>query len=186
MKLHIKNMVCNRCKIVVKSELEKLGLHIITVNLGNVEILEESIENQKEKLEKSFQLLGFELLDNKISKTVERIKNLIIDLVHNQNTVLKINLSQYLSQDLLQDYNTISNLFSDVEGTTIEHYYISQKIEKVKELLIYDELSLSQIADKMQYSDVAHLSNQFKKVTGFTPTEFKRSKNNNRIQIEDI
>ena len=163
MKLHIKNMVCNRCKIVVKSELEKLGLHIITVNLGNVEILEESIENQKEKLEKSFQLLGFELLDNKISKTVERIKNLIIDLVHNQNTVLKINLSQYLSQDLLQDYNTISNLFSDVEGTTIEHYYISQKIEKVKELLIYDELSLSQIADKMQYSDVAHLSNQFKK-----------------------
>lgn len=186
MKLHIKNMVCNRCKIVVKSELEKLGLHIITINLGNVEILEESIENQKEKLEKSFQLLGFELLDNKISKTVERIKNLIIDLVHNQNTVLKINLSQYLSQDLLQDYNTISNLFSDVEGTTIEHYYISQKIEKVKELLIYDELSLSQIADKMQYSDVAHLSNQFKKVTGFTPTAFKRSKNNNRIQIEDI
>lgn len=186
MKLHIKNMVCNRCKIVVKSELEKLGLHIITVNLGNVEILEESIENQKEKLEKSFQLLGFELLDNKISKTVERIKNLIIDLVHNQNTVLKINLSQYLSQDLLQDYNTISNLFSDVEGTTIEHYYISQKIEKVKELLIYDELSLSQIADKMQYSDVAHLSNQFKKVTGFTPAAFKRSKNNNRIQIEDI
>ncbi|GEC77678.1 hypothetical protein FAQ01_05480 [Flavobacterium aquatile] len=170
----------------MKSELEKLGLHIITVNLGNVEILEESIENQKEKLEKSFQLLGFELLDNKISKTVERIKNLIIDLVHNQNTVLKINLSQYLSQDLLQDYNTISNLFSDVEGTTIEHYYISQKIEKVKELLIYDELSLSQIADKMQYSDVAHLSNQFKKVTGFTPTAFKRSKNNNRIQIEDI
>ena len=117
---------------------------------------------------------------------MERIKNLIIDLVHNQNTVLKINLSQYLSQDLLQDYNTISNLFSDVEGTTIEHYYISQKIEKVKELLIYDELSLSQIADKMQYSDVAHLSNQFKKVTGFTPTAFKRSKNNNRIQIEDI
>lgn len=186
MKLHIKNMVCSRCKIVVKSELEKLGLHIITVNLGNVEILEESIENQKEKLEKSFQLLGFELIDSKTSRTVERIKNLIIDLVHNQNTVLKINLSQYLSQDLLQDYNTISNLFSDVEGTTIEHYYISQKIEKVKELLIYDELSLSQIADKMQYSDVAHLSNQFKKVTGFTPTAFKSSKNNNRIQIEDI
>lgn len=186
MKLHIKNMVCNRCKIVVKSELEKFGLHIITVNLGNVEILEESIENQKEKLEKRFQLLGFELLDNKICKTVERIKNLIIDLVHNQNTVLKINLSQYLSQDLLQDYNTISNQFSDVEGITIEHYYISQKIEKVKELLIYDELSLSQIADKMQYSDVAHLSNQFKKVTGFTPTAFKSSKNNNRIQIEDI
>ena len=186
MKLYIKNMVCSRCKMVVKSELEKLGLHIITVDLGKVEIFEDNIENQKDKLEHRFKLLGFELLDNKVSKTVERIKNLIIDLVHNQNTILKINLSQYLSDDLLQDYNTMSNLFSDVEGTTIEHYFIAQKIEKVKEFLMYDEFSLSQIADKMQYSDVAHLSNQFKKVTGFTPTTFKSSKNSNRIQIEDL
>lgn len=186
MKLYIKNMVSNRCKMVVKSELEKFGLNIITVDLGKVEIFEESIENQKQKLEKSFQLLGFELLDNKTSRTVERIKNLIIDLVHNQNTILKINLSQYLFQDLSQDYNTMSHLFSDVEGITIEHYFIAQKIEKVKELLLYDELSLSQIADKMQYSDIAHLSNQFKKVTGFTPTVFKNSKNKTRIQIEDI
>jgi AraC-like DNA-binding protein len=179
-------MVCSRCKMVVKSELEKFGLNIITVHLGKVEILEESIENQKQELEKKFQLLGFELLDDKISKTVERIKNLIIDLVHNQNTILKINLSQYLSQDLSQDYNTMSHLFSDVEGITIEHYFIAQKIEKVKELLLYDEFSLSQIADKMQYSDIAHLSNQFKKVTGFTPTAFKNSKNKTRIQIEDL
>jgi AraC-like DNA-binding protein len=172
--------------MVVKSELEKFGLTIITVGLGKIEILEESIENQKQKLENSLQLLGFELLDNKTSRTVERIKNLIIDLVHNQNTILKINLSQYLSQDLSQDYNTLSHLFSDVEGTTIEHFFIAQKIEKVKELMLYDEFSLSQIADKMNYSDIAHLSNQFKKVTGFTPTAFKNSKNKTRIQIEDL
>jgi AraC-like DNA-binding protein len=179
-------MVCNRCKKVVKSELEKFGLTIITVDLGKVEIFEENIENQKQKLEKSFQLLGFELIDNKTIRTVERIKNLIIDLVHNQNTKLKINLSQYLSNDLLQDYNTMSHFFSSVEGITIEHYFIAQKIEKVKELLLYDEFSISQIADKMQYSDIAHLSNQFKKVTGFTPTAFKNSKNKTRIQIEDL
>ena len=179
-------MVCNRCKMVVKSELEKFGLTIITVDLGKVEILEESIENQKQKLEKSLQLLGFELLDNKTSRTVERIKNLIIDLVHNQNTILKINLSQYLSQDLSQDYNTISHIFSGAEGTTIEHYFIAQKIEKVKELMLYDEFSISQIAHKMQYSDIAHLSNQFKKVTGFSPTTFKNSKNKTRIHIEDL
>ena len=179
-------MVCNRCKMVVKSELEKFGLTIITVDLGKVEILEESIENQKQKLEKSLQLLGFELLDNKTSIMVERIKNLIIDLVHNHNTILKINLSQYLSQDLSQDYNTISHIFSGAEGTTIEHYFIAQKIEKVKELMLYDEFSLSQIAHKMQYSDIAHLSNQFKKVTGFSPTAFKNSKNKTRIHIEDL
>ena len=172
--------------MVVKSELEKLGLHIITIDLGKAEIFENNIENQKDELEQRFKLLGFELLDNKVSKTVERIKNLIIDLVHNQNTILKINLSQYLSDDLLQDYNTMSNLFSDVEKITIEHYFIAQKIEKVKEFLMYDELSLCQIADKMQYSDVAHLSNQFKKVTGITPTAFKNSKKNDRIQIEDL
>lgn len=179
-------MVCSRCKMVVKSELEKFGLNVITVDLGKVEILEHNIENQIEKLQQRFQLLGFDLLDNKVSKTVERIKNLIIDLVHNQNTKLKINLSQYLSKDLLQDYNTISHHFSGVEGTTIEHYFIRQKIEKVKEFLLYDEFSLSQIAAKMNYCDVAHLSNQFKKITGFTPTAFKSSKSNNRIQIEDL
>ena len=186
MKIYIKNMVCSRCKMVVKSELEKLGLHTISVDLGKVEILENNIDNQKEKLQKRFKLLGFELLDDKISKTIERIKNLITELVHSQNIILETNLSTYLSKDLLQDYNTMSSLFSDVEGITIEHYYIAQKIEKVKELLIYDEFSLYQIADKLQYSDVAHLSNQFKKVTGFTPTAFKNSKISYRIQIEDL
>lgn len=179
-------MVCSRCKMVVKSELEKLGLNIITVDLGVVEILEEDFQNQKEKLEDRFRLLGFEILDNKTTKTVERIKNLITELVHNEKTILKVNLSHFISADLLQDYNTISNLFSEVEGITIEHYFIAQKIEKVKEYLMYNEFSLSEIAEKMQYSDVAHLSNQFKKVTGFTPTVFKNSKTNNRIQIEDL
>lgn len=179
-------MVCSRCKMVVKSELEKLGLHIITVDLGKVEIVEDNIQNQKEKLEDRFRLLGFALLYNKTTKTIERIKNLITELVHNEKTILKVNLSHYLSEDLLQDYNTISNLFSEVEGITIEHYFISQKIEKVKEYLMYDEFSLSEIAEKMQYSDVSHLSNQFKKVTGFTPTVFKNSRANNRFQIEDL
>lgn len=172
--------------MVVKSELEKLGLHIITVDLGVVEILEKDFQNQKEKLEDRFRLLGFEILDNKTTKTVERIKNLITELVHNEKTILKVNLSHFISADLLQDYNTISNLFSEVEGITIEHYFIAQKIEKVKEYLMYDEFSLSEIAQKMQYSDVAHLSNQFKKVTGFTPTIFKNGIVNNRIAIEDL
>lgn len=179
-------MVCRRCKMVVKSELKKLRLHIIAIDLGVVEILEENIQNQKEALENRFRLLGFELLDNKTTKTVERIKNLITDLVHNQETILKTNLSHYLSQDLSQDYNTMSTLFSEVEGITIEHYFIAQKIEKVKEFLRYDEFSLSEIAEKMQYSDAAHLSNQFKKVTGLTPTEFKKSINISRIHLEDL
>lgn len=186
MQLYIKNMVCSRCKMVVQAELEKLGLHLIAIDLGKVEILEDSIENQKKQLDANFKLLGFELLDDKISKTVERIKNLIVGLVHYQTALLKTNLSQYLADDLLQDYNTLSNLFSEMEGITIEHYFIAQKIEKVKELLLYDEFSLSEIADKLHYSDVAHLSNQFKKVTGFTPSSFKKSKINNRTQLEDI
>lgn len=186
MKIFIKNMVCSRCIMIVKSELEKLGLHINTVDLGIVEIVEEDIQNQKEELENRFRLLGFELLDHKSTKTVERIKNLITDLVQKRNAILKINLSHYLTEELLQDYNTMSNLFSEVEGVTIEHYFISQKIEKVKEFLMYGEFSLSEIAEKMQYSDVAHLSNQFKKVTGYTPTVFKNTKTKNRIAIEDL
>lgn len=179
-------MVCDRCKWVVKTEIEKLGFKANVIELGEVE-LEANIDiEQKKQIQEALENFGFKLLDDKKSKTVERIKNLIIDLVQNENKILKINLSQYLSENLLQDYNTMSNLFSDKEGTTIEHYFIVQKIEKVKEFLMYDEFSLSQIADKMQYSDVAHLSNQFKKTTGFTPSAFKSSKKNIRIQIEDL
>lgn len=172
--------------MVVKSEFEKLGLPTISVELGEVELEKEISDEQKEVLLKNLQVLGFDLIDNKKTKTVERIKNLIVDLVHHKNNELKINLSDYLAENLNQDYNSLSNLFSEIENTTIEKYFISQKIEKVKELLIYNELSLSEIADILNYSNVAHLSNQFKKITGFTPTSFKQSKDKMRIQIENI
>ncbi|MDQ1167360.1 MULTISPECIES: AraC family transcriptional regulator [unclassified Flavobacterium] len=186
MKLYIKNMVCSRCKMVVKSEFEKLGLQTIAVELGEVELEKEISDEQKEVLLENLQVLGFDLIDDKKTKTVERIKNLIIDLVHHKNNDLKINLSDYLAENLNQDYNSLSNLFSEIENTTIEKYFISQKIEKVKELLIYNELSLSEIADILNYSNVAHLSNQFKKITGFTPTSFKQLKDKKRIQIENL
>lgn len=186
MRLFIKNMVCNRCIMVVKFELEKLGLTSVSVELGEVELLEDFKENQKQDLEIKLQSLGFELLEDKTTITIERIKCLIVDLVHHQNNELKTNLSSYLSEQLGQDYNTLSNLFSEVHGTTIEHYFITQKIEKVKELLMYKELTLSEIAIKLNYSDVAHLSNQFKKITGFTPTHFKQLKENKRLQIDNL
>jgi AraC-like DNA-binding protein len=137
-------------------------------------------------LTQNLKLLGFELLNDKTSKTIERIKNLIINLVHYQNEKLKINFSTYLSEDLKQDYSTLSKLFSETEGTTIERYYIAQRIEKTKELLIYNELTLSEIAIQLNYSNVAHLSNQFKKITGFTPTYFKKLKDKKRKQIDNL
>jgi AraC-like DNA-binding protein len=179
-------MVCSRCKLVVKSELEKLGLRPISVELGEVELENDTIENQKEELLKRMHSLGFDLIDDKKSKIIERIKNLIIELIYSKNNELSVNLSDYLAQDLLQDYSSLSNLFSEVESITIEHYFISQKIERVKELLTYDELSLSEIAFQLNYSSVAHLSNQFKKITGLTPTHFKKLKGKKRQQIEDL
>ncbi len=179
-------MVCGRCKMVVKSEFEKLGLHTISVELGEVELQDDISDSQKEILLKNLQTLGFDFIDDKKSKTIEKIKNLIVDLVHHKNNDLKINLSDYLVENLNQDYSTLSNLFSEIENTTIEKYFISQKIEKVKELLIYNEHSLSEIADMLNYSNVAHLSNQFKKITGFTPTYFKQLKDKKRIQIENL
>ncbi|WP_173965227.1 helix-turn-helix domain-containing protein [Flavobacterium collinsii] len=186
MKLYIKNMVCGRCKMVVKSEFEKLGLHPIAVELGEVELQDSISKSQKEILLKNLQALGFDFIDDKKSKTVEKVKNLIVDLVHHKNNDLKVTMSDYLIKNLNQDYSTLSNLFSELENTTIEKYFISQKIEKVKELLIYNELSLSQIADTLNYSNVAHLSNQFKKITGFNPTSFKQLKDKKRIQIENL
>ena len=151
-----------------------------------VEFLGDVKHNQKQVLEKKLQSLGFELLEDKTTITIEKVKCLIVNLVHHQNNELKTNLSSYLSEQLGQDYNTLSNLFSEVQGTTIEHYFIAQKIEKVKELLMYKELTLSEIAIKLNYSDVAHLSNQFKKITGVTPTHFKQLKENNRLQIDAL
>jgi AraC-like DNA-binding protein len=179
-------MVCSRCKMVVKSELEKLGLHPFVVELGEVEIQEADIDTVKDDLVKNLNLLGFGLIDDRKSKIIERIKTLIIELVHDKNNELKTNLSDYLSEQLSQDYNTLSHLFSEVEGITIEKYFIAQKIEKVKELLIYNELTLSEITYQLNYSSIAHLSNQFKKITGFSPTYFKQLKDKKRRQIEDL
>lgn len=186
MKLYIKNMVCGRCEIAVTTELEKMQIPVLSMQLGEVEISRNLREIEKRTLAKKLNELGFELLDDKISKTIERIKNLIIDLVHYQNEKLKINLSTYLAEDLKQDYSALSNLFSETEGTTIEHYFIAQKIEKAKELLMYNELTLSEIAIQLNYSNVAHLSNQFKKVTGFTPSHFKKLKDIKRKQIDTL
>ena len=179
-------MVCSRCEMAVRTVFEKMEIPILTMQLGEVGISENLDENQKQLLSENLKALGFELLDDKISKTIERIKNLIIDVVHYQNEKLKINLSSYIVEDLKQDYSALSNLFSETEGITIEHYFIAQKIEKVKELLIYNELSLSEIAFQLNYSSVAHLSNQFKKTTGITPTQFKQLKDKKRKQIDEL
>ncbi|MFA9186899.1 AraC family transcriptional regulator [Flavobacterium sp. FBOR7N2.3] len=186
MKVYIKNMVCSRCEMAVRTVFEKMEIPILSIQLGEVEILKNLEETEKQLLSENLKALGFELLDDKISKTIERIKNLIVDLVHHQNEKLKINLSSHIVEDLKQDYSALSNLFSETEGITIEHYFIAQKIEKVKELLIYNELSLSEIAFQLNYSSVAHLSNQFKKTTGITPTQFKQLKDKKRKQIDEL
>lgn len=173
-------MVCGRCKIVVKSELKKLGLQPILIDLGEIEIQESNIDHVKDVLIQNLQSLGLDLIDDRQSQTIEKIKTLIIHIVQNHNNDLSANLSDYLSQNILQDYGTLSHLFSEVEGITIQKYFINQKIEKVKELLSYDELNLNEIAERLNYSSSAHLSNQFKKVTGFTPTFFKDMKNKSR------
>lgn len=184
--LHIKNMVCDRCKMVVKSELEQLGLQLLSVDLGKVEIKNAIDENKKDEISKVLIALGFELIDDKKSRIIEKIKTLLRDLTQNKNADLNQNLSAYIANNLNHDYSKLSNLFSEVEGISIEKYYIHLKIEKAKEFIMYDELNLSEIADLLNYSSVAHLSNQFKKVTGFTPTHFKQIKEAKRIQIDKI
>lgn len=179
-------MVCNRCKMVVKSIFEKLGLHPLQVELGEVELHENDISSLKDLLIQELQSVGFELLDDKRKQTIEKVKNLITDLVQNQNNNLDITLSEYLTTKIFQDYNSLSNLFSEVVGITIEKYYILQKIERVKELLVYNELTLSEISFQLNYSSVAYLSNQFKKVTGLTPSHFKKFRTVERKPLEEL
>ncbi len=186
MRLYIKNMVCNRCIMVVRSEFEKLGYNPVSVELGEVEIPGELSGAEKQRLTVALQDLGFDLIDDKKSRLIERIKNLIIELVHENHGELKTNLSGFLSSHLNHDYHYLSNLFSEVEGTTIEKYFIAQKIEKVKELLVYDELSLSEIAHRLNYSSVAYLSSQFKRVTGLTPTHFKNIRSLKRKPLDEV
>lgn len=187
MKLYIKNMVCNRCKTAVNSEFEKLGIQPISVALGEVEIASPSITvAQSDEIKAALQKLGFELLEDKKEQLTEQIKALLIELVHYTDEVMKLNLSAYLSQKLDLEYAYLSAVFSEVEDNTIEKYFIQQKIEKVKELLTYGEKSLSEIANFLNYSSVAHLSAQFKKVTGQTPTEYKLLKNYTRKTLDQI
>lgn len=175
MKLYIKNMVCDRCKTAVENVLEKLHLHPTVVNLGEVELDELSLSGSKyQDVKAAFENLGFELLEDKRKTLVVQIKAAIIELAHYTKEPLKLNLSDYLSKKLSADYSSLSTAFSAEEKNTIEHYYILQKIEKAKELLSYGELTLSEIAFKLNYSSVAHLSTQFKKEAGITPSQFKQ------------
>lgn len=184
--LYIKNMVCNRCIMVVQNELEKLSLAVKSIKLGEVTLEKDLPVEKKVILDKVLTSLGFERIDDKKGRIIEQIKNSIIDLIHHQDNDPKKNLSDVLSNRLHHDYNYLSNLFSEVEGITIEKYYIAQKIEKVKELLVYDELSLSEIAFRLNYSSVAYLSNQFKKVTGLTPSHFKLIKEDKRKPLDEV
>ena len=186
MKLYIKYMVSLRCKMLVKSELEKLGLTCVSVDLGMVEIREEVSKEQLETFNKNLKKAGLELLDDKKNILVEKIKAVIIEMIHYSDEVPKVNDSDYISEKLNYDYTYLSNTFSEVKGMTIQHYIILHKIERVKELLIYDELTLTEIAYKLHYSSVAHLSNQFKKVTGLTPTYFKELKDKRGRTLEDL
>jgi AraC-type DNA-binding domain-containing proteins len=172
--------------MVVKSELEKLGLHYLSVDLGEAEIIENPSVEQLSQLNIALRKSGLELMENKKSILVEKIKSIIIELVHYNDDQIKINLSVFLSEKLNFNYTYLANLFSEVKGTTIEQFYLAHKIEKVKELLVYDELNLTEIAWKLHYSSVAHLSNQFKKMTGLTPSHFKNLKNKRRSTLGNM
>lgn len=186
MKLYIKYMVSIRCKMLVKAELDKMGLHYSKVELGEADI-EENISPEKwNELNAALKKSGIELMDDKKSILIEKIKTVIIELVHYSEEPLEINFSAYLSKKLDHDYTYLANLFSESQGTTIEHFLIVHKIERVKELLVYDELNITEIAWKLGYSSVAHLSNQFKKMTGLTPSFFKKIKEKKRDALEDI
>jgi len=186
MKLYIKYMVSLRCKMLVESELEKLGLTCISVELGVVDIREEISKEQLKTFGKNLKKAGLELLDDKKNILVEKIKTVIIEMVHYADEIPKVKDSDYISEKLKYDYTYLSNTFSEVKGMTIQQYIILHKIEKVKELMMYDEVTLTEIAYKLHYSSVAHLSNQFKKITGLTPTYFKEIKEKRKRNLEDL
>ena len=179
-------MVCIRCQMVVKAELETLGLKYAYVKIGEAEIIGDIQPEQKDQLRIELEKAGLLLMDDKKAVLVEKIKNLIIELVHYTDEQIKVNLSDYLSENLDYNYTYLANLFSEEKRITIEKFYINHKIERVKELIIYDELNLSEIAWKMHYSSIAHLSNQFKKHTGLTPSQFRMLKANRRDTLEEV
>lgn len=172
--------------MVVKAELDNLGLHYVDVKIGEANVIENIQPEQMNQLDIALRKSGLQLMDDKKSILVEKIKSAIIELVHYTDEQIKVNLSDFLSDKLNHDYTYLSNLFSEVKGTTIEKFYLAHKIEKVKELIVYDELNITEIAYKMHYSSVAHLSNQFKKITGLTPSHFKKLRNKRRGTLEDV
>jgi len=179
-------MVCIRCVMVLKSELESFGIHFVNVKIGEAEVFENLTSLQKEKLNTALKKSGLELLDDKKSMIVEKVKNAIVEQVHYTEDQIKVNLSDYLSEMLGYDYTYLANLFMEVKGTTIEQFFIHHRIERAKELLVYNELNLTEIAYKLHFSSVAHLSRQFKKVTGLTPTYFKNMKNKRRGTLDNV
>ncbi|HET8864135.1 MAG TPA: AraC family transcriptional regulator [Gracilimonas sp.] len=186
MKLYIKYMVSLRCKILVKEELKKLGLYYVTVDLGTVEILENITDEQRKQLKINLSKSGLELLDDKKQILIDKIKTVIIEVIHHSDEEPVENYSDYISKRVGKDYNHLSDIFSEVKGITIQQFIIMHKIERAKELILYDELNFSEIAHKLHYSSAAHLSNQFKKVTGLTPSFFKKLKIKRLGNLEDL
>jgi len=186
MKLYVKNMVSIRCKMMVKAAMKKLGLHYVHVDLGEIEILEDITQEQREQFRTVLHKSGLELMDDKKSILIEKVKNVIVEMVHYSEAPIKINFSNFLAEKVHYDYTYLSNLFSEVTGTTVEHFIIAHKIERVKELIVYDELNLTEISYLLNYSSVAHLSNQFKKVTGLTPSHFRKLKQIRRGGLENV
>ena len=186
MKLYIRNMVCNRCKYVVKTELEKLGEEVLDIDLGEVELKGEPNASQLELISKVLAGFGFALINDKASRTIEAIKTTIIEAVKDPELLEQKNLSDILTTKLNRDYSSLSKLFSEVEGITLEQFFILQKIERAKEMLVYDEMSLTEISYELGYSSVAHLSSQFRKVTGLTPSHFRKLRVKPRKSLDDL
>ncbi|TAJ48800.1 MAG: AraC family transcriptional regulator [Chitinophagaceae bacterium] len=186
MKLFIKYMVSQRCKMVVKEELKKMGLHYMVVDLGEVEIMETLQDTQWQTLKEALMVSGLELMDDKRTILIEKIIHVIMEMIHVSEELPIVNYSNHISEKLHYDYTYLSNLFTEIKGITIQQFIILHKIERIKELIIYDEFNITEIAWKMNYSSVAHLSNQFKKITGFSPTHFKQLKQKRRTPIEEI
>ena len=179
-------MVSNRCKIIVKQALQKLGLHFVIVDLGEVDIMEDISDEQREELNSALLETGLELIDDKKSIVIEKIKNTIVQMIHHEDELPSTNYSHYISQKLNYDYTYLSNIFTEIQGITIQQFIIIHKIERVKELLMYEELNLTEISYRLQYSSVAHLSKQFKKVTGMSSSAFMLLKNKRRSPLESI
>ena len=186
MTLYIRNMVSSRCTIVVRDEFAKIALFPTRVELGEVELEENLSLQQLDQIRTALKNAGFELLDDRKDILIQKIKNIIINLVHYPKERLTTRLSKYLSQKLNYDYTYLSNVFTERQGSTIEKFYILHKIEKVKELLTYNEFTLTEIASKMNYRSLAHLSTQFKKVTGMTVSDFKHLKDKQRSMLDEL